>query len=180
MTYKSDSTNYGQYDACNARDDSINNGTDCREYSTLSDHFEDLGRQSEGSNHSPLWFRLRWGQRFMKWTRLALTLNMQNRSVGAQYGDVIINVTSRYFNHLWQCHGGRQMQAKNASETLTPLRRLAYHSTTTCSAQASVYGKCILASYTDIKKDACREEFAKFSKCLTEAVSSRCRLSGLC
>jgi hypothetical protein len=56
------------------------------------------------------------------------------------------------------------------TETFTPLRRLAYHSTTTCAAQASIYGKCILASYTDLKKDACREEFAKFGRCLRNAV----------
>jgi hypothetical protein len=54
MTYKSDSTNYGKYDAGNARDDRINSGADCREYGALSDRFEDLGRQSEGSDHSPL------------------------------------------------------------------------------------------------------------------------------
>ncbi|KAH9930384.1 hypothetical protein B0H21DRAFT_699987 [Amylocystis lapponica] len=57
-----------------------------------------------------------------------------------------------------------------AQSTLTPLRRLAVHSTSTCSAHASAYGKCILATYTDVKKDACKEEFAKFGACLREAV----------
>ncbi|KAI8993909.1 hypothetical protein BD414DRAFT_394563, partial [Trametes punicea] len=52
----------------------------------------------------------------------------------------------------------------------TPLRRLALHSTTTCAAVASAYGKCILATYTDVQKDACKEEFAKFGACLREAV----------
>ncbi|KAF9820315.1 hypothetical protein IEO21_01529 [Rhodonia placenta] len=56
------------------------------------------------------------------------------------------------------------------SPIVTPLRRLALHSTSTCSAQASAYGKCILSTYTDVKKDACKEEFAKFGACLREAV----------
>lgn len=55
----------------------------------------------------------------------------------------------------------------------TPLRRLALHSTTTCSATASAYGKCILATYTDVHKDTCKEEFAKFGACLREAVSNQ-------
>lgn len=57
------------------------------------------------------------------------------------------------------------------SQTTTPLKRLALHSTSTCSAQASVYGKCILATYTDIRKDICQEEFVKFGECLRKAVS---------
>lgn len=52
----------------------------------------------------------------------------------------------------------------------TPLRRLALHSTTTCATQASEYGKCILKTYTDVRKDACKEEFAKFGACLRTAV----------
>jgi hypothetical protein len=63
---------------------------------------------------------------------------------------------------------------------VTPLRRLAFHTTTTCSAQASVYGKCILESYTDVKEDTCKEEFAKFGECIREAVGtlrSHCGLS---
>ncbi|KAK0195691.1 hypothetical protein F5146DRAFT_922595 [Armillaria mellea] len=51
-----------------------------------------------------------------------------------------------------------------------PLRRLAVHSTTTCAAQASTYGKCILATYTDVRKDVCKEEFLKFGQCLRDAV----------
>ena len=58
-----------------------------------------------------------------------------------------------------------------ATTSTTPLRRLALHSTTTCAAQASAYGKCILGSYTDVKKDMCKEEFSKFGACLREAVS---------
>ncbi|KAI0074166.1 hypothetical protein K474DRAFT_1573434, partial [Panus rudis PR-1116 ss-1] len=54
--------------------------------------------------------------------------------------------------------------------TTTPLRRLAVASTTTCATQASAYGKCILATYTDVRKDACKDEFAKFGACLREAV----------
>ena len=63
--------------------------------------------------------------------------------------------------------------------TTTPLRRLAVASTTTCSQQASAYGKCILATYTDVKKDACKEEFAKFGACLREAVSG-CAICKVC
>ncbi|KDQ28093.1 hypothetical protein PLEOSDRAFT_18237, partial [Pleurotus ostreatus PC15] len=54
-----------------------------------------------------------------------------------------------------------------------PLSRLALHSTVTCSVQASAYGKCILGVYTDIRKDACQAEFAKFSQCVKEAVRAR-------
>ncbi len=61
----------------------------------------------------------------------------------------------------------------SATTASTPLRRLAFHSTATCSAQASVYGKCILATYTDVRKDACKAEFEKFGACLREAVSIR-------
>ncbi|TCD69821.1 hypothetical protein EIP91_006134 [Steccherinum ochraceum] len=55
----------------------------------------------------------------------------------------------------------------------TPLRRLAVASTTTCSQQASVYGKCILATYTDVKKDSCKDEFMKFGACLREAMKRK-------
>ncbi|KAH7927134.1 hypothetical protein BV22DRAFT_990070, partial [Leucogyrophana mollusca] len=54
--------------------------------------------------------------------------------------------------------------------TSTPLRQLALHSTTTCSTHATAYGKCILATYTDVKKDVCQQEFEKFGQCLREAV----------
>ncbi|KAJ7138490.1 hypothetical protein C8R43DRAFT_865814, partial [Mycena crocata] len=54
--------------------------------------------------------------------------------------------------------------------TKNPLGRLAVHSTATCSVQATTYGKCILATYTDVTKDVCKEEFAKFARCLREAV----------
>lgn len=52
----------------------------------------------------------------------------------------------------------------------TPLKRLAYASTTTCAAQASTYGNCILATYTDVRKDACKAEFEHFGACLRKAV----------
>ncbi|KZT72058.1 hypothetical protein DAEQUDRAFT_54666 [Daedalea quercina L-15889] len=57
-----------------------------------------------------------------------------------------------------------------SNSALTPLRRFATHTTTTCSAQASAYGKCILATYMDVRKDACKEEFEKFGVCMREAV----------
>lgn len=65
-----------------------------------------------------------------------------------------------------------------STPTTTPLRRLALHSTTTCASQASTYGKCILATYTDVKKDSCKDEFAKFGQCLREVV--RRQISVVC
>ncbi|KIJ61337.1 hypothetical protein HYDPIDRAFT_60225, partial [Hydnomerulius pinastri MD-312] len=56
------------------------------------------------------------------------------------------------------------------STASTPLKRLALHSTTTCSMQATAYGKCILATYTDVRKDSCKQEFEKFGQCLRQAV----------
>ncbi|KZT11043.1 uncharacterized protein LAESUDRAFT_644223 [Laetiporus sulphureus 93-53] len=64
-----------------------------------------------------------------------------------------------------------------SSPAMTPLQRLAMHSTSTCASQASAYGKCILATYTDVKKDACKEEFSKFGACLREAVCIRLRVA---
>ncbi|KAF8070508.1 hypothetical protein FPV67DRAFT_1024299 [Lyophyllum atratum] len=63
---------------------------------------------------------------------------------------------------------------KAATLQQAPLRKLALHSTSTCSSQASVYGKCILASYADVKKDMCSKEFAQFGECLRKAVSFPC------
>ncbi|KIY67739.1 hypothetical protein CYLTODRAFT_352562 [Cylindrobasidium torrendii FP15055 ss-10] len=51
-----------------------------------------------------------------------------------------------------------------------PLRRLAVASTTTCASQASAYGKCIVATYTDVRKDTCKDDFLKFAKCVQSAV----------
>ncbi|KAJ7716263.1 hypothetical protein DFH07DRAFT_762515 [Mycena maculata] len=58
-----------------------------------------------------------------------------------------------------------------ATTTKTPLGRLALHSTATCSVQATDYGKCILATYTNVTKGVCKDEFTKFAKCVREAVS---------
>lgn len=69
------------------------------------------------------------------------------------------------------------MQPATSVAATTPLRRLAMHSTTTCSAAASEYGKCILATYTDVHKDTCKKEFAKFGACLREAVRPTTSLS---
>ncbi|KAI6134488.1 hypothetical protein EDD17DRAFT_1492649 [Pisolithus thermaeus] len=57
-----------------------------------------------------------------------------------------------------------------SDKVVTPLRRLAIHSTTTCSAEATAYGKCILATYADVRKDVCKREFEKFGQCLRQAV----------
>ncbi|KZV70697.1 hypothetical protein PENSPDRAFT_541610, partial [Peniophora sp. CONT] len=53
---------------------------------------------------------------------------------------------------------------------LTPLKRFAKASTTTCAVQATAYGKCILATYTDVQKDICKTEFEQFGRCMREAV----------
>ncbi|KAF7973724.1 hypothetical protein HWV62_14422 [Athelia sp. TMB] len=66
--------------------------------------------------------------------------------------------------------------AKSQAAT-TPLRRLALHSTTTCATHASAYGQCILGVYQDVRKDVCKEEFAKFGQCLREAVCACIRAS---
>ncbi|ESK97105.1 hypothetical protein Moror_6326 [Moniliophthora roreri MCA 2997] len=58
-------------------------------------------------------------------------------------------------------------------KTPKPLQRLAFHSTATCAHQAQEYGKCIVATYTDVRKDICKEEFAKFSQCLREAMKRK-------
>ncbi|KAG2150599.1 hypothetical protein DEU56DRAFT_729213 [Suillus clintonianus] len=60
------------------------------------------------------------------------------------------------------------------AKTSTPLRRLALHSTTTCSSHATEYGKCIFSAYTDVRKDSCKQEFEKFGQCLREAVCFHC------
>ncbi|KAF8345891.1 hypothetical protein F5887DRAFT_1133133 [Amanita rubescens] len=58
----------------------------------------------------------------------------------------------------------------NNPTSMKPLKRLAYHSTATCANEATTYGKCIVATYTDVKKDVCKDEFAKFAQCLRRAV----------
>ncbi|KIM40071.1 hypothetical protein M413DRAFT_169547 [Hebeloma cylindrosporum] len=60
-----------------------------------------------------------------------------------------------------------QTAAKQRSQ---PLKRLAIHSTSTCSLQATTYAKCIVATYKDVTKDICKEEFLQFKICLREAV----------
>jgi hypothetical protein len=62
------------------------------------------------------------------------------------------------------------MSSTAATTVTKPLHRLALHSTTTCAAKASAYGQCILATYTDVKKDGCKEEFEQFGRCLRTAV----------
>jgi hypothetical protein len=62
----------------------------------------------------------------------------------------------------------------SSTAVATPLRRLAVASTTTCAKEASDYGKCIVATYTDVHKDTCKAEFDKFGACLRQTV--RCKL----
>ena len=63
-----------------------------------------------------------------------------------------------------------QVSPAASASASTPLKRLALHSTSTCAAQASAYGKCIVATYTDVRKDSCKAEFDKFGACLRTAV----------
>ena len=64
------------------------------------------------------------------------------------------------------------LAALSSTAATTPLRRLAVASTTTCAKEASDYGKCIVATYTDVHKDTCKAEFDRFSACLRRTVSS--------
>lgn len=52
----------------------------------------------------------------------------------------------------------------------SPLKRFAQHTTSSCAVQATNYGKCIMASYTDVNKDMCSAEFLLFKDCLRNAV----------
>ncbi|KAG6330811.1 hypothetical protein ID866_8275 [Astraeus odoratus] len=61
----------------------------------------------------------------------------------------------------------------NTVTTSTQLKRLAFHSTATCSAEAAAYGRCIASTYMDVRKDSCKEEFEKFGRCLRQAVGRK-------
>lgn len=63
--------------------------------------------------------------------------------------------------------------AAATATSATPLRRFAAAATTTCAAHATAYGQCVLATYTDIRKDACKAEFDKFGACLRQVVRIR-------
>lgn len=60
---------------------------------------------------------------------------------------------------------------KPATERLRPIKQLALHVTLTCVPQAKIYGKCIVATYTDVRKDVCKAEFESFARCVQAAVS---------
>ncbi|PPQ67275.1 hypothetical protein CVT25_005859 [Psilocybe cyanescens] len=45
------------------------------------------------------------------------------------------------------------MSANALKQQTQSVKRLAMHSTVACAAQATTYGKCIVASYTDVTKD---------------------------
>jgi len=62
------------------------------------------------------------------------------------------------------------MLAAVAKEQGNALKRLVYHSTATCSRPAAVYGKCIVATYTDVTKNVCIDEFLSFKRCLESAM----------
>ena len=59
----------------------------------------------------------------------------------------------------------------NLNNSVTaPIKRLAVAATTTCAGPASVYGKCILSNYQDVKKDMCAAEFRAFKDCVQTTV----------
>ena len=64
------------------------------------------------------------------------------------------------------------MTAQLTNQSMRPLKKLAFNSTTTCATQATVYAKCIVATYTDVTKDICKDEFQLFKTCLRNAVSA--------
>ena len=72
------------------------------------------------------------------------------------------------------------MLAAVAKERGNSLKRLAYHSTATCSAQAAAYGKCIVATYSDVTKNTCKDEFLLFKRCLSNAVCFLFQLVVVC
>lgn len=49
--------------------------------------------------------------------------------------------------------------------------RLLANGVASCSAQASIYGKCIAANYQGVTKDMCQKEFQAFKQCVQLAVS---------
>jgi len=57
-----------------------------------------------------------------------------------------------------------------AKQRSQPLKKLAIHSTSTCSLQATTYAKCIVATYKDVTRDICATEFLQFKICLRDAV----------
>lgn len=64
------------------------------------------------------------------------------------------------------------LTSASSTTATTPLRRLAIASTTTCAKEATDYGKCIVATYTDVHKDRCKAEFDRFGACLRQTVRS--------
>ena len=85
-------------------------------------------------------------------------------AVGLQLGLGVDHSRGRFFSTA------AMTPPSTTTTTTKPLQRLALHSASTCASQAAAYGKCILATYTDVKKDACAEQFAEFGKCLRTAV----------
>ncbi|EEQ32030.1 conserved hypothetical protein [Microsporum canis CBS 113480] len=53
-----------------------------------------------------------------------------------------------------------------------PIEKFA-QATAKCSAEATVYGKCILADYTAVSKDMCAKEFMKLKDCFLAAAKRR-------
>ncbi|KAL2056388.1 hypothetical protein ABVK25_003411 [Lepraria finkii] len=53
-----------------------------------------------------------------------------------------------------------------------PIEKFA-EAVTKCSAEASIYGKCIAADYNGVYKDKCLTEFMKLKDCFTAAAKRR-------
>ncbi|KAK3303976.1 uncharacterized protein B0T15DRAFT_535154 [Chaetomium strumarium] len=51
-----------------------------------------------------------------------------------------------------------------------PIQRFA-QAVSKCSAEAAVYGQCIVADYNSVHKDKCAKEFMKLKDCYLQAMS---------
>lgn len=80
------------------------------------------------------------------------------------YENLPLCTTNKF--HLPSYHNMRNLN----NNAIGPIKRLAVAVTTTCAAPASVYGKCILANYQDVKKDMCATEFRAFKDCVQTTV----------
>ncbi|KAK3683864.1 hypothetical protein B0T22DRAFT_469047 [Podospora appendiculata] len=52
-----------------------------------------------------------------------------------------------------------------------PIQRVA-QAVSKCSAQAAIYGKCIVVDYNSVHKDKCAKEFMKLKDCYLAASKS--------
>ncbi|PSR93640.1 hypothetical protein BD289DRAFT_480954 [Coniella lustricola] len=63
------------------------------------------------------------------------------------------------------------MSPPNAPST-RPIQKFAT-AASKCTAEAAVYGKCIVADYNNMHKDKCAVEFTKLKNCYLKAFKAR-------